>query len=81
MTYQRLAYDDVAEARQMTVDARAVASRLPRRRTPAERSLGAALRPAPSLRYEDYPREVGKPTIAVSEATARLASALHLHLD
>ena len=69
MTYQRLPYDDAASTEQMTADARAA------------RAVMAALeRPAPSLRYEDYPRELAKPTIEVSEAAARLAAALHLHL-
>lgn len=35
----------------------------------------------PSLEYDDYPREVVKREIAVDEAAARLADALHLHLD
>ena len=41
----------------------------------------AAVRPAPSIRFEDYPREVAKPTIGVSEAAARLAAAIHPYLD
>ena len=36
---------------------------------------------APSLEYDDFPREVPKRDIAVGEAAARLANALHLHLD
>lgn len=35
----------------------------------------------PSLHFEDYPREVAKRDITVSDAAARLANALHLHLD
>lgn len=83
MTYQRRAYDDAATASEMTADCRAVeaALRLPRRRSTAERAASAATRPAPSLRYEDYPREVSKPSVAVSDAAARLAAAVHLHLD
>ena len=42
---------------------------------------GLPSRPAPSIRYEDYPAEVGKREIRVSDAAARLANALHLHLD
>ena len=41
----------------------------------------AAVAGAPSLRYEDHPREVAKPEIRVSAAAARLAGSLHLHLD
>ncbi len=66
MSYHRLAYDDAATPAQMTADCRVVR---------------ALLRPAPSIRYEDYPREVPKPAIDVSDAARRLASALHLHLD
>ena len=50
---------------------------------PAPRARGPR-RPSPappSLDYDDYPREVAKRDIAVSEAAARLANALHLHLD
>jgi hypothetical protein len=83
MTYLRLPYDDPATTAQMTADCRAVetALHLPGRRSEAERAARAALRPAPSIRYEDFPREVAKPGIEVSDATARLAAALHLHLD
>ena len=77
---RRLAYDEASPTDRMASDCRAVeeALRLPRRRTAAERAAEAAGRPAPSLRFEDYPREVAKPGIEVSEAAARLAAALHL---
>ncbi len=83
MTYQRLAYDDAATTAQMTADCRAVgdALRLSRRESLAESATRAATEPAPSLRYADFPREVEKPGIEVSDAAARLAAALHLHLD
>lgn len=83
MSYERLAYDDASTSSRMSEDCRAVeeALHLPRRRTAAERAARAASRPAPSIRFEDYPREVAKPTVEVSEAAARLAAALHLHLD
>ncbi len=83
MTYQRLPYDEAATAPEMTSDCRAVgaALRLPDRHTPAERARMAAVRPAPSLLFEDYPRDVAKPTIEVSEAAARLAGAIHPYLD
>ena len=66
VTYQRLAYDDASTPTEMTADCRVVR---------------ALLRPAPSIRYEDHPREVVKPTLEIDEAARRLASALHLHLD
>ena len=83
MTYQRLAYDDASTSSEMTSDCQAVeaALHLPARRTAAERAARAVSKPAPSILFEDYPREVKKPTIAVSEAAARLGAALHLHLD
>ena len=83
MTYKRLAYDDAATTAQMTTDCHAVedALRLPTRRSAAERAARAAVKPAPSILFEDYPREVRKPTIEVSEAAARLANAMELHLD
>ena len=83
MTHRRLAYDDPASSREMTADCHAVEDvlHLPSRRTPAERTTRAALRPAPSILFDDFPDEVEKPTIAVSEAAARLGAALHLHLD
>ena len=46
-----------------------------------ERAARAATSPAPSLRFDDYPAEVGKREIRISDAAARLANALHLHLD
>jgi hypothetical protein len=46
-----------------------------------DRITRAAVGGAPSLRFEDFPREVAKREIEISEAAARLASALHLHLD
>ncbi|MGZ4436509.1 MAG: hypothetical protein ACXVWU_13785 [Nocardioides sp.] len=82
MTYQRLAYDDASSATEMTSDCHAVeaALHLPKRPSAPERAAAAAVEPAPSILFEDYPREVKKPTIEVSEAAARLAAALHLHL-
>lgn len=83
MTYQRLAYDDASPTSEMSSDCRAVESalHLPPRRSAAERAARAAVKPAPSILFEDYPREVKKPSIAVSEAAARLGAAVHLHLD
>jgi len=78
MTYERLAYDDQDSTVKMHLDCTACA---------AEMGLGAPvlspelLEQAPSIAYEDFPREVRKPEITVSEAAAHLASRLHLHLD
>lgn len=87
MTYQRLPYEDASTATQMTSDCRAVGAALAlpgpptARRTPTERTLRAAVRPAPSIRYEDYSGDRAKPTIEISEAAARLAAAIHPYLD
>jgi hypothetical protein len=83
MSFLRLPYDEAATTTEMSADCRAVEAtlHLPVRRTAAERAARAAQRPAPSIRYEDYPREVAKPTIEIDEAASRLAAALQLHLD
>jgi hypothetical protein len=82
MSFQRLPYDEAATAPEMSADCRAVENNLhiPLRRTPAERTAFAAGRPAPSIRYEDYPREVTKPTIEISDAASRLAAAIHPYI-
>jgi hypothetical protein len=77
MTYLRLPYDDPATTTEMTSDCRAVESalHLPERRSAAERARRAAVQPAPSILFEDYPREVAKTPIEVDAAAARLAAA------
>ena len=74
----RRAYDEFASPEEMAVDCRAVHRNLRRR---LERAAQAAVSTAPSIHFEDYPREIAKREIAVSAAAARLANALHLHLD
>jgi hypothetical protein len=46
-----------------------------------ERIADAAVAGAPSLAYDDFPREVGKRDVEVTEAAARIAAALNLYLD
>ncbi len=46
-----------------------------------EQAARAAVRPAPSIAFEHFPRDVPKQEIRVDEAAQRLANALHLHLD
>jgi hypothetical protein len=66
------ASDDFASVQQMRADCVATGRNLRLERA-AERAVG----PAPSLRYEDFPREVPKREIRVSDAAARLARALY----
>ncbi|MBC2933447.1 hypothetical protein [Nocardioides sp. zg-1228] len=72
--------DELGTPAEMAADGRA-ASRNLGLQSRLERAARAAGRPAPSLHFDDYPAEVGKREIRVSEAAARLAGALHLHLD
>ena len=74
MTYERLAYDDQDTTSQMHLDCAACADQL-------GPIAAAALRQAPSIAYDDFPREIRKPEITVTEAAAHLASRLHLHLS
>lgn len=76
MTREQTSYDEIDSPATMRRDAAHVdrALRL-------DRAARAAVQAPPSLDYDDYPREVPKRDIAVDEAAARLANALHLHLD
>ena len=78
MSYQRLAYDDQDTTVKMHTDCDACASEMG---IPEERVSFEAIGTAPSISYADYPREVRKPEITVDDATAHLASRLHLHLN
>lgn len=88
MSEPRSAYDELTPAQQMTADCRAcqreldlqraVARPEPRLDRAAQAAVGGVV---PSLHFEDFPREVGKREIRISDAAARLAGALHLHLD
>ena len=73
----RLPYDDASTPAEMSADCRATGDNLRLRRA----AEAAVSRQSPSLHFEDYPREVGKRDIEISEAAARIANALHLHLD
>ena len=80
MTYSapssHLTHDELPTTPEMVADCREVVSSLR-----LERVVKAAVRPAPSIHFEDYPREVAKQEIRVSAAATRIANALHLHLD
>ena len=74
----RRPYDDSDSPQQMHADCQALERNNPR----LERAARVAVEQAvPSLHFEDYPREVRKKPIKIDDATARLANALHLHLD
>ena len=70
------AYDDLATPAQMREDCRAAGRHLR-----WEQAAAKATQPAPSIHFEDFPREVPKREITVSAAAQRIANALELHLD
>ncbi len=72
----QLPYADLSSVAEMSRDCHEA-----RRRLALDEAARAAVRPAPSITYDAFPREVVKQPIAVSDAAARLAGALHLHLN
>ena len=78
MSYERLAYDDQDTTVKMHTDCDACASEMG---IPDQQIDNEALGTAPSIQYADFPREIRKPEITVSDAAAHLASRIHLHLD
>ena len=81
MGYQPLAYDDADRVAAMRLDCDKVLARALQSRPTRPSLADRAVAPAPSILFEDNDREVPKRDIRISEAAARLASALHLHLD
>jgi hypothetical protein len=75
-----LVHDELGTPAEMAADCAETGRNL-RLELRMERAAQAAVAAPPSIRYEDYPTEVGKREITVSEAAARIANALHLHLD
>ena len=72
--------DELGTPAEMAADGRETSRNLGLQ-TRLERAAQAAVAPAPSLHFDDYPAEVGKREIRVSDAATRIANALHLHLD
>ena len=73
---QPTAYDDLTTPAEMHADCRAAGANLH-----LERAARRATRPAPSIHFDEQPAERAKPTIEISAAAARLAGALHFHLE
>lgn len=70
MTPQTSSYDDLATPAEMHADCEVAGPRL-------ADAARRATRPAPSLHFDEQPREAPKRTIAVSEAAAALAAAIY----
>lgn len=77
-SYRPLAYADADTTSQMRSDCAVCRSAIRGGATSAVRLLAD---PAPSILFEDFPREIVKRDLTVSDAAARLANQLHLHLD
>ncbi|RYB95488.1 hypothetical protein EUA93_14730 [Nocardioides oleivorans] len=75
-----LVSDELGTPAELAADGRATGRNLGLHSS-LERAARAAVATPPSLHYDDYPAEVGKREIRVSDAAARIANALHLHLD
>lgn len=63
-------YEEIESPSALHADCEAVSRRL-------QEAARRAVEPAPSIRYEDFPREVPKRGIEVSEAAQRLAAAMY----
>ncbi len=84
MSYQPTPYFDADSTATMSADCTACAHemQIPRTRRPGPALISSKLMgQAPSISYDDFPREIRKTEINISEAAARLANKLHLHLD
>ncbi|MDP2775861.1 MAG: hypothetical protein Q8O61_20065 [Nocardioides sp.] len=73
-------YEELTSPQDMHADCEAVGRNL-RLDARLARAAESAVLPAPSIHFEDFPREVPKREIRISDAATRLANALHLHLD
>ncbi len=70
MTPETSPYDDLATPAEMLADCRATDLRL-------AQAARRATRPAPSIHFDEQPKEQPKRGIEVSEAAARLAAAIY----
>lgn len=69
-------YEELTSPHDMRADCQAVGRNLR-----LEEAARQAVGPVPSIHYADFPREVAKRDVRISEAAVHLANALHLHLD
>jgi hypothetical protein len=76
MTRAHTSYDEIDSPASMRADCAAVGRALR-----LDGIAAAAVAGAPRLGYDEQPREVRKGEIEIGEAAARIANALHLHLD
>lgn len=76
-------YEEIATPAELRADCEATQRRIDENRVSRALAEAAerAVAPAPSILFDDFPREVRKRDIEVSAAAQRLANALHLHLD
>ncbi|GEP33023.1 hypothetical protein NSZ01_07910 [Nocardioides szechwanensis] len=73
-------YEELTSPQEMHADCEAVSRNL-RFEARLARAAESAVLPAPSIHFEDFPREIPKREIRISDAATRLANALQLHLD
>ena len=73
-------YEELTSPQDMRADCEATGRHLRLDRSLA-RAAEAATGPVPSIHFEDFPREVPKRDIRITDAATRIANALHLHLD
>ena len=69
-------YEDLSSMARMQADCRATSRNLH-----LERAAEQVFKQAPSIHFDEFPREVPKREIRISEAAQRIANALELHLD
>ncbi|MCL2543212.1 MAG: hypothetical protein FWE71_12250 [Nocardioidaceae bacterium] len=62
-------YEEIDSPADMRADCEAVTRRL-------DVAASKAVRPAPSIHYDEFPQDLPKPGIQVSEAAQRLAAAI-----
>ena len=67
-------YEEIESPSQLHADCEEVNRRL-------VRAAQKVTETAPSIHFDEFPREIPKKDIQISEAAQRLANAMHLHLD